>query len=807
MKKDESRIKDIEDSNIENITEEEVDTSEEAKKIKLKIPQVLPVLPLRNTVVFPNQILPLSVGRESSIKLIEHALRSNKLILLVAQKDGKVDNPESKDLYRWGTVAVIMKVFKMPDGTQSVMVNGLSRAKIIEYSQVEPYINVLIQIQHEEEVEGVDIEALIGNLKGLYQKVVELAQYLTPEHAMLVANTEDPGSLADIITWNLNTATSDKQSVLELVDLKARLEKITYILTKELQILELSSKIQSEVQGEINKTQREYYLREQLKAIRRELGEDQDERTVEITELRKRIKDAKMPQEVSKVAEKELDRLSKMPPAAAEYTVSRTYLDWLIELPWSISTEDSLDVSAAQNVLDEDHYDLEKVKKRILEYLAVRKLKSDMKGPILCFVGPPGVGKTSLGKSIARALGRKFIRISLGGIRDEAEIRGHRRTYIGALPGRIIQGLKKTGSNNPVFMLDEIDKIGMDFRGDPSSALLEVLDPEQNFSFSDHYLEVPFDLSKVMFIATANLADPILLALKDRMEILELPGYTENEKLKIAKKYLIPKQLEAHGLAIDKIKFEDDAIIEITNSYTRESGVRNLEREIASICRGIAREVVEGKTQSRTVNKEVLSQYLGAIKYFSEVAERTSRPGVATGLAWTSAGGDILFIEATKMLGKGELILTGSLGDVMKESARAALSYIRSMATELKIDSEVFKKNDIHIHVPAGSIPKDGPSAGITIFTALLSLLTNRSVCSDVAMTGEITLRGLILPVGGIKEKVLAAHRAGIKKVILPEKNQKDLEEIPEEIRKKLEIDFVTEMEHVTKLALSNECK
>ncbi|MFQ5824241.1 MAG: endopeptidase La [bacterium] len=807
MKKEEFQSKNVEDSTTEEITEVEVDPSEDTDQIKIKIPQVLPVLPLRNTVVFPNQILPLSVGREKSIKLIEDAMESVKLILLVAQQDGKIDHPEPKDLYRWGTVAVIMKVFKMPDGTKSVMVNGLSRARIIDYTQSEPYLKALIQTQIEKRASGVDIDALIGNLKSLFQKVVGLAQYLTPEHAMLVVNTEDPGNLADIITWNLNISTSDKQSVLELVDIKSKLEKVTYLLTKELQILELGSKIQSEVQGEINKTQREYYLREQLKAIKRELGEDQDERTVEITELRKRIKEAKMPEEATKVAEKELDRLSKMPPAAAEYTVSRTYLDWLIELPWSKSTDDNLDVNIAQQVLDEDHYDLEKVKKRILEYLAVRKLKKDMKGPILCFVGPPGVGKTSLGKSIARALGRKFVRISLGGVRDEAEIRGHRRTYIGALPGRIIQGLKKTGSNNPVFMLDEIDKVGMDFRGDPSSALLEVLDPEQNNSFSDHYLEVQFDLSKVMFIATANLADPILPALKDRMEILELPGYTENEKLKIAKKYLIPKQLDAHGLTDEQIKFEDDALIEIINSYTRESGVRNLEREIASICRGVAREVVEGKTQSQTVNKDLLSQYLGPIKYFSEVAERTSKPGVATGLAWTPAGGDILFIEATKMSGKGELILTGSLGDVMKESARAALSYIRSMAPQLKINSEVFSKNDIHIHVPAGSIPKDGPSAGVTIFTALVSLLTDRLVCSDVAMTGEITLRGMVLPVGGIKEKVLAAHRAGIKKVILPEKNRKDLEEIPEEIRKNLEINFVGEMEQVINLALSNECK
>ncbi|MFQ6112511.1 MAG: endopeptidase La [bacterium] len=791
----------------ENPKDEEISASEQTKEVKFNLPHVLPVLPLRNTVVFPQQIIPLSVGREKSIKLIEEAKEGSKFVVLVAQHNGKVDDPEPKDLYRWGTIAVIMKVFKMPDGTQSVMVQGINRAQIINYTETEPFLKALAQPQFEEQVEGVDIEALIGNLRGLFQKVVPLAPYLSQEHAMLVANTEEPGRLADIITWNLNISTSEKQAVLELVDIKPRLEKVTYLITKELQILELGSKIQSEVQGEINKTQREYYLREQLKAIKKELGEDQDERTVEINELRKRIKEAEMPEEVEKVAEKELDRLAKMPPAAAEYTVSRTYLDWLIELPWSVSTQDNLDVGAAQNVLDEDHYGLEKVKKRIVEYLAVRKLKKDMKGPILCFVGPPGVGKTSLGKSIARALGRKFMRISLGGVRDEAEIRGHRRTYIGALPGRILQGLKKVGSNNPVFMLDEIDKVGMDFRGDPSSALLEVLDPEQNWAFSDHYVEVPFDLSKVMFIATANLADPILPALKDRMEILELPGYTEDEKLRIAQLYLIPKQLEAHGLTEEQINFDEDALIEIINSYTREAGVRNLEREIATVCRGVAREVVEGKTQTKKITKEMLAHYLGPIKYFSEVAERTSKPGVATGMAWTPAGGDILFIEATKMRGKGDLILTGSLGDVMKESAQAALSYIRTKSSQLKIDDDVFKKNDIHIHVPAGAIPKDGPSAGITIFTALVSLLSDRLVKNNVAMTGEITLRGLVLPVGGIKEKVLAAHRAGIKKIILPEKNRKDFEEIPEEIRKQVELCFVGEMDQVISLAISNESK
>ncbi len=771
-------------------------------QLRFEIPQVLPVLPLRNTVIFPNQILPISVGREKSIQLIRET--ENNLIVLVAQRDGKVDHPQPKDMYSWGAIATIMKIFKMPDGTQSVMVQGLVRAQILAYTQQEPYFKALVQAHGEKQATGMDIEALVGNIRSLFQKIVSMANYLTPEHAVLVANTEEPGRLADIIAWNLNIATAEKQKILELVDVKERLEKLTYLLNKELQILELGSKIQSEVQGEINKTQREYYLREQMKAIKRELGEDQDERTMEVNELRKKIQDAKMPEDVEQVALKELDRLSKMPPAAAEYTVSRTYLDWLIELPWGASTEDNLDVHEAQKVLDEDHYDLEKVKKRILEYLAVRKLKKDMKGPILCFVGPPGVGKTSLGKSIARALGRKFVRISLGGVRDEAEIRGHRRTYIGALPGRIIQGLKKAGSRNPVFMLDEIDKVGMDFRGDPSSALLEVLDPEQNFSFSDHYLEVPFDLSQVMFIATANLADPIIPALKDRMEILELPGYTEEEKMHIANKYLIPKQHDEHGLKPEQVTFEEGALREVITSYTREAGVRNLERQIAAICRGVAREVVEGKIDSKRITPDDLSAYLGPVKFFSEIAERTSRAGVATGLAWTPVGGDILFIEATKMRGKGDLILTGSLGDVMKESAKAALSYIRSKASALKIDDKDLSKVDIHIHVPAGAIPKDGPSAGVTIFTALVSLLTDRKVHNDVAMTGEITLRGLVLPVGGIKEKVLAANRAGIAKVILPEKNQKDVDEIPETVRRNIELVFVREMDEVLSQAFSD---
>ncbi len=778
------------------------DNTQVPDNIDFDIPQVLPLLPLRNTVIFPHQIMPLQIGREKSLRVIDEAQNGNKLIMLVAQKEAEVDDPQPDDLYRWGTIATIIKSFKVPDGTLTVMVQGVKRARILDYTQTDPFFKVMVQAAQEEPVEGLDIDAMTVNLRGLFQKAAELAPYLSSEHTMLVMNTEEPGRLADVIAANLNIPTEEKQEVLEIVDVRKRLERVTVLLTKELQILELSSKIQSQVQGEISKSQREYYLREQLKAIKKELGEDEDERTAEIKELRKKIEEAGLPEDVKKVAEKELDRLSRIPPAAAEYTVSRTYLDWLIELPWSKSTEDNLDVKRAQQVLDEDHYNLEKVKKRILEYLAVRQLKADMKGPILCFVGPPGVGKTSLGKSIARAMGRKFVRISLGGVHDEAEIRGHRRTYIGALPGRIIQGLKKAGSNNPVFMLDEIDKVGQDFRGDPSSALLEVLDPEQNSSFSDHYLEVPFDLSKVMFIATANIAETIQPALRDRMEIIEIPGYTAEDKLHIAKEHLIPKQLKEHGMTEEQLRFEDAAIMKIIESYTREAGVRNLEREIANICRGVAKEIVEGEITSKVITPEDLRKYLGVEKFYHDAKERVSRTGVSTGLAWTPTGGDILFVEATMMPGKGQLILTGQLGDVMKESAQAALSYIRANAQQYGIDPGVFEKHDIHVHVPAGAIPKDGPSAGVTIFTALLSLLTGRRVANDVAMTGEITLRGLVLPVGGIKEKVLAAKRAGINKVILPEKNRKDLDDVPEYIRNSMEFKFVREMDEVIPLTL-----
>jgi ATP-dependent Lon protease len=770
-------------------------------KEKLFIPAELPILPLRGTVAYPDLVIPLVVGRDRSIRLIDEAMAKDRMIGIITQRNADIEDPEGEDLYTLGTVASIMKMVKMVDGSQRIVVQGLCRFKLIEFTQKEPHLEARVLPIFEEYQRDIEIDAMYINLKNLYSRAVEMAPYLSSELAQIAAKIENPGNLADLVASTINVSVTEKQEILEKIDLKERMKKVTIQLNREVETLELSSKIQSHVKEGIDKTQREYYLREQLKAIQKELGET-DEKFTEIEETRKKITDAKMPAEAQKVAEKELDRLSRMSTMSAEYTVSRTYLDWLTELPWSTDTEDNLDIGIATRILDEDHYNLKKVKKRILEYLAVRKLKADMKGPILCFVGPPGVGKTSLGRSIARALGRKFMRMSLGGIRDEAEIRGHRRTYVGALPGRIVQGIKKAGSNNPVFMLDEVDKIGMDFRGDPSSALLEVLDPEQNFSFSDHYLEVPFDLSKVMFIATANMLDPVPPALKDRMEVLELPGYTEEEKLMIARQFLLPKQLEEHGLTEENIEFHDEAIKTIISSYTRESGVRNLEREIASVCRAVAKEVAEGKMEKTLVAAESIHGYLGAIKFFSEVAERTKYSGVATGLAWTSTGGDILFIESTKMRGKGGLNLTGQLGDVMKESAQAALSYIRSKAADYNISEEFFEKNDIHIHVPQGAIPKDGPSAGVTMLVSLVSLLTDRHVRNDVAMTGEITLRGLVLPVGGIKEKVLAARRAGIGSVILPKLNEKDLEEVPETIKDNMEFRFIEKMDEAIQLAL-----
>ena len=780
--------------------------NDKAAKDRLFIPAEVPILPLRGTVAYPDLVMPLIVGREKSIRLVDEAMNKDKMIGIITQKNPDIEDPGIEDLYTIGTIATIMKMVKMVDGSQRVVVQGICRFKLVEFTQKDPHLTARVLPIFEEYQKDIEVDAMYINLKNLYKKAIEMAPYLSSELTQIATKIENPGNLADLIGSTINIGVAEKQEILEKLDLKERLKKITILLNREVETLELSSRIQSHVKEGIDKTQREYYLREQLKAIQKELGET-DDRLQEIDEIRKKIEDAKMPPDVLKVAEKELDRLSKMSTMSAEYTVSRTYLDWLTELPWSLSTEDNLDIKDASRILDEDHYDLTKVKKRILEYLAVRKLKADMKGPILCFAGPPGVGKTSLGKSIARALGRKFMRMSLGGIRDEAEIRGHRRTYVGALPGRIVQGIKKAGSNNPIFMLDEVDKIGMDFRGDPSSALLEVLDPEQNFSFSDHYLEVPFDLSKVMFIATANQLDPVPPALRDRMEVLELPGYTEEEKLMIAKQFLIPKEREEHGLNEDLIEFDDEGIKLIIRSHTKESGVRNLEREIATVCRSVARDVAEGETIKKVVTAESIHGYLGPIKYFSEIAERTKYSGVATGLAWTPTGGDILFIESTKMRGKGNLTLTGQLGDVMKESAQAALSYIRSKATDFGINEEVFEKNDIHIHVPAGAIPKDGPSAGVTMLVSLVSLLRDQHVRNDVAMTGEITLRGLVLPVGGIKEKVLAAKRAGINIVALPKLNEKDLEEVPESIKENMQFRFMEKMEEAVEFCLAEREK
>ena len=770
------------------------------------VPRALAVLPLRSSVVFPHQVSPLAVGRERSKLVIEEAQKDEGYLVLVSQTEGSVETPTEKDIFWVGTLARILKVYTLPDGTRSVLVQGLRRVQLLSVLHADPYLRAVVRDAEETIEEGMNIEAMATTVQRLFKRAVELSPSLNEEQLAAVLNVESAVAMVDLVSSLIPAGLEEKQKLLETLSLERRLERLTVLLTKTVETLELGNKIQSEVQDGISKSQREYYLREQLKAIQKELGEDQD--NVELKTLRKRIDEASLTEEARQVAEKEYQRLSQMNPASAEYTVARTYLDWILDLTWTTGTQDALDIGGAAQVLNRDHYGLAKVKKRILEYLAVRKLKNDMRGPILVFVGPPGVGKTSLGRSIASALGRKFVRISLGGVHDEAEIRGHRRTYIGALPGRIIQGLKKAGSNNPVFMLDEIDKVGRDFRGDPAAALLEVLDPEQNHTFSDHYLEVPFDLSKVMFIATANMIEPVPPALRDRMEIIEIPSYTEEEKLHIARRFLVPKQTSEHGLNAEQIAIEDDALRQVIEGYTREAGVRTLERSIAAVARGVAREVVEGTTAKITVRKDGLSKYLGQRKFFSEVAERINRPGIAVGLAWTPVGGDILFIEATRMKGRGSLILTGQLGDVMKESAQAALSFIASNGEEFGIAPEFRQKSDIHIHIPAGAIPKDGPSAGVTLLTALTSVLSGRVVRNDIAMTGEITLRGAVLPIGGVKEKVLAAHRAGLRTIILPERNRLDLEELPESLREgpgQMSFHFVKEMREVLTLALRSE--
>jgi len=766
-----------------------------------------PVMPLRNTVLFPQQVIPIYIGRDRSLKLINDLESKKRYIVVVAQEDGSIEDPKPEDLYAYGTLAQVLKVFDMPDNSKSAIVQGISRVKILEYTDHEPYFTAAVESMVDETIsDQLELDALTTNLRQAFEDLMKVAPNLTEEHSGMLKNIQKPNRLTDRAISVITISNKEKQEILEELNIKRRIEKALNLISREIQRIKLGEEIQSEVHDEITKTQREYYLREQMKAIKKELGED--EGTVESKELEDKIKAAKMPEESEKVAMKELDRLSRIPTQSPEYNVSRTYIEWLADLPWSESTEDRIDLKEAKKILDEDHYGLDKVKERIIEYLAVRNLKQKkdpngtVRGPILCFGGPPGVGKTSLGKSIARAMGREFVRLSLGGVRDEAEIRGHRRTYIGALPGRVIQSIKKAGKKNPVFMLDEIDKLGSDFRGDPSSALLEVLDPEQNHSFSDHYLEVDFDLSNVMFISTANYQDAIPPALRDRMEILDFSGYIENEKIEIAKRHILPKQIEENGLTKSQVSFDLPSIKELVRSYTREAGVRNLEREVANVLRKVARDLVELKYDKIKITKKQVGKYLGAPRFHSELAERSTKPGVVTGLAWTAAGGDILFVESTKMNGKGKLTLTGQLGDVMKESATAALTYVRSNSEQLGIDPEFNEKTDIHVHVPAGAIPKDGPSAGVSMVTSLVSLLSGVPVKAKVAMTGEITLRGNVLPIGGVKEKVTAAHRSGIKEVILPDHNRKDLEDVPDNVAKDMVFHFAKEIKDVLKVAV-----
>ena len=763
--------------------------------------EALPILPLREAVVFPESMTPLAIGQERSVQLVDEAVASDRPVALVTTKSGEEEARSASDIYAVGTAAVIHKMIRVPDGTLRILVQGLRRVRLDRVVQEDPYL--VGEFSDFPDVVGREreIEALARNVEGLFARIIALVPYLPDELQLAAANAENPSGLANLIATVMRLKTEEKQELLEEADVEARLRKLSAILTRELEVFELGTKIQSQVQSEMESSQREYFLRQQMKAIQEELGEG-DEQQAEIAELRKTVEEAKLPEEADKAARRELDRLAKLPPAAAEYGVIRTYLEWILSLPWNTVTEDDLDLERARRILDEDHYDLEKVKDRIIEQLAVSKLKADLSGPILCFAGPPGVGKTSLGQSIARTLGRKFVRISVGGVRDEAEIRGHRRTYIGAMPGTIIRALRDAESKNPVFMIDEIDKMGADWRGDPASAMLEVLDPAQHHAFRDHYLDLPFDLSKVLFICTANQLEPIPPPLRDRMEIIQISGYTEDEKLGIARKYLVPKQPEAHGLDDEQLSFTDNALRLVIREYTREAGVRNLEREIAALCRKAAREIAEGKSEKARVDERRVRSWLGRRKFEAEARKRTSEPGVATGLAFTPVGGDVLFIEASAMPGEGKLIVTGQLGEVMRESAQAALSWVRGHWRELGLDRDSFEGKDVHIHVPAGAVPKDGPSAGITMATALVSLALGQPVSEDVAMTGEITLTGQVLPIGGVREKVLAAQRAGLKTVILPRENEGDLDDLPKEVRKSLDFVLVDTIDEVIEAAL-----
>ncbi|MGI8783902.1 MAG: endopeptidase La [Acidobacteriota bacterium] len=769
---------------------------------QVKIPDDLPVLPLKDIVTFPFMIVPLFITREKSIRAVDQALSQNRMILLCAQKDSKIDDPTVADIYQTGTVAIIMRMLKLPDQRLRILVQGLARARVDRWDETKPYLAAAITTLQETEVErALEIEALMRNVKEALERCVAMGKNISPEVMIVIANIDDPGRLADLAASNLDLRIEEAQEIIEFIDPVVRLKRVHEFLLRELELLDVQQRISTQAKDEIEKSQREYFLRQQMKAIQTELGEGGDF-SEEVQQYREKADKAGLPDEAKAEVNRQIQRLEKLHPESAETATVRTYLDWMVGLPWAKVTEDTLDLKQAQAILDEDHYDLEKVKTRIIEYLAVLKLKKTMKGPLLCFVGPPGVGKTSLGKSIARALGRRFVRISLGGVHDEAEIRGHRRTYVGAMPGRIIQGINQAESNNPVFMLDEVDKIGADFRGDPSSALLEVLDPEQNFAFRDNYLQVPFDLSRVLFITTANLLDPIQPAFLDRMEVIRLSGYTEAEKMSIARKYLIPKQVEAHGLEQKDIRIPEDALRLVINQYTREAGLRNLEREIATICRKVARRKAEGARMPVTVTRAKVHESLGAEKILPEDLLKEDKVGVATGMAWTPSGGDILFVEAIAMKGKGNLMLTGQLGDVMKESAHAALSYLRAHARDLGLTEEFFEEHDFHVHIPEGALPKDGPSAGVTMATALVSVCTQRPIRRSLAMTGEITLRGRVLPVGGVKEKVLAAMRNKITTIILPKPNRRDLDDIPEELRKNVNFILVEEIDEVLHPAL-----